>query len=299
MQNSKILKPDDNALALLRAELLAQYPEAAEHLAKMDYRWLEAVALAHDGVLVILDEGKFLPAEMGVVMITLPFAALGEAFIHGKDVPPSPLDLAPTPRAQLTTPPPREIDPAKPMVALTFDDGPSFHTSTIIDLLEKYHVRATFFVVGQLINASRRPLIRAANLGYDVLGHSWDHQDLTKLNDEEIKTQLFRTRKAIKAVTGIETKAYRPPYGEVDERVERISRELGLDLVFWDLDPDDWKHQDADYLYDFILKKVKDKDIVLCHDMYGTTAQAMERVIPDLLGQGYQLVTVTELRNNF
>jgi peptidoglycan/xylan/chitin deacetylase (PgdA/CDA1 family) len=187
------------------------------------------------------------------------------------------------------------MDPGKPMVALTFDDGPSKHTARILDLLERYNARATFCTVGNLLGSRRDTVARAAALGCEVIGHSWDHKNLTKLTDAEIKKQLLDTSAAIEAITGVKTRLYRPPYGAVSDKVRNVSRELGFAIINWSVDPLDWKTRDADAVYNAIMRDVADRAIVLSHDSYATTAAAMERVIPELISQGYQLVTVSEL----
>jgi peptidoglycan/xylan/chitin deacetylase (PgdA/CDA1 family) len=100
---------------------------------------------------------------------------------------------------------------------------------------------------------------------------------------------------AVEQVTGEKPMFFRPPFGAVNERLKRVSRELGFAMVNWTVDPLDWKYRDADIVYEAIMREVADGYIILSHDLYGTTAQAMERVIPELIAQGYQLVTVSEL----
>jgi len=190
---------------------------------------------------------------------------------------------------------PSVIDPSKPMIALTFDDGPSEHTPRILDALEQYGGRATFFTVGNLLNANKETVLRAHNMGCEIIGHTWDHKDLTKLSDWEIRNQLLATNDAIKNITGIAKPMYRPPYGAMDERVRRISGELGFSTVTWSFDTLDWQTKNAQLLYSNIMHNVRDRDIILTHDMHGTTADAMERIIPVLVKKGYQLVTVSEL----
>ncbi|MCL1807180.1 MAG: polysaccharide deacetylase family protein [Oscillospiraceae bacterium] len=187
------------------------------------------------------------------------------------------------------------IDPSRPMVALTFDDGPSKHTTRILDVLEQTNARATFFTIGNLIETRRDTVFRAFDLGCEIVGHSWDHSDMTKLSEEALREQLIRTNEAVEAVTGIAPVMYRPPYGAVNDRVKRVSADLGFAIINWSVDPWDWKVRDADSVYNAIMKNVKDRAIILSHDLYGTTADAMERVIPELIAQGYQLVTVSEL----
>jgi peptidoglycan/xylan/chitin deacetylase (PgdA/CDA1 family) len=164
-----------------------------------------------------------------------------------------------------------------------------------LDTLELYGARATFFTIGNLVNSNKDTVLRAISLDCEVAGHSWDHKDLTKLTGEQITRQLLDTAATIEAVTGIALPFFRPPYGAVNDRLKTISRELGFAMINWSVDPLDWKDKDADTVYRRIMNDVRNGYIILSHDLYGTTATAMERVIPELLRQGYQLVTVSEL----
>jgi len=181
------------------------------------------------------------------------------------------------------------------MIALTFDDGPSRYTTQVLDLLEQYNVRATFFTVGNLVNSRSAVVARAASLGCDVAGHSWDHKNLTKLTESEIRSQISDTSSTIQAITGQKLPFYRPPYGSVNDSMRNVSRELGFALITWNVDPLDWETRDADLVYAAIMHDVRNGTIILSHDLYGSTADAMTRVIPALLAEGYQLVTVSEL----
>lgn len=188
-----------------------------------------------------------------------------------------------------------DIDPSKPMIALTFDDGPSQYTPRILDILAQYGARATFCVVGNRVSARQDTVKRASDLGCEVIGHSWDHSDLSKLAPEEIQKELDDTSAAIEAATGVRPRLYRPPYGAVNDRVKSVSAASGYALITWTVDPLDWKTRDAAQVCEAILDEAQDRAIVLCHDLYGSTADAMERVVPELLSIGYQLVTVSEL----
>jgi peptidoglycan/xylan/chitin deacetylase (PgdA/CDA1 family) len=115
------------------------------------------------------------------------------------------------------------------------------------------------------------------------------------LTEEQIKQQILDTNAAVEAITGVETRMFRPPYGAVNDRLQKVSHELGFAIINWSVDPKDWRDRDADTVYRAIMRNVQDRSIILSHDLYGTTAAAMERVIPELIAQGYQLVTVSEL----
>lgn len=186
----------------------------------------------------------------------------------------------------------------KPKIALTFDDGPSGYTPRILDILERHNARASFFVVGNIVEAGADTIKRAVAMGSEVISHSWSHCKepyLSQLAPDEIRKELLDTHAAIKGVTGFSSAMFRPPYGEVSDTLKDVAEELGLSIIMWSVDSWDWKSQNADSVYGEIFSNVsKENSVILCHDVHETTADAMERVIPDLLEE-YELVTVSEL----
>jgi peptidoglycan/xylan/chitin deacetylase (PgdA/CDA1 family) len=116
------------------------------------------------------------------------------------------------------------------------------------------------------------------------------------LSNQAITESLQATNAIIELVTGVSQRSFfRPPYGSVNQRVANIAAELGYAIVNWTLDTADWLLRDADRVYNAVMKNVKENSIILLHDIHFTTAVAMERVIPALIAEGYQLVTVSEL----
>lgn len=187
------------------------------------------------------------------------------------------------------------IDPSKPMIAITFDDGPSAHTARLLNILKENGAKATFFVVGSQIKGKEPLLKRMVTEGHEVAGHSWSHANLTKLNEEALAKQLAKTRSAIKKATGVDALLARPPYGSCNNMVKSVASQEGVALIMWSVDTRDWESRNATAVYNKTLNSVKNGDIILCHDLHGTTVDAMERVIPALIEKGYQLVTVSEL----
>lgn len=187
------------------------------------------------------------------------------------------------------------IDPGKPMVALTFDDGPSAYTDQILDLLEQYGCRATFFIVGTRVAKRQETVARAARLGCELGTHSWDHANLRDLDREGIDDQLGRSIRAIERASDARVVLMRPPYGAIGDALRAACRQLQLPILRWSLDTRDWETKDAQATYDAIMNDVQNGSIILCHDTVASTAEAMARVIPALQARGYQLVTVTEM----
>jgi len=188
-----------------------------------------------------------------------------------------------------------KFNPKKPIVALTFDDGPTKHTTSILDTLQQCGGRASFFVQGDKIKDNRGKIIRAFNMECEIICHGWNHADFTKLRKREVKKQLIDTITEIARITGTASLMFRPPYGFINQNVVKIAQYLGVAIVNWSLDSCDWDVKDANIVHALIMSKVKDGDIILCHDDYESTAIAMTRVIPELQAEGYQLITVSEM----
>lgn len=188
---------------------------------------------------------------------------------------------------------PAAIDPDKPMVALTYDDGPySPVTNRILDALEAVGGRATFFVVGNRVAGCASVLRRAERMGCQIGNHTWDHTDLTTLNTAAITEQLKRCDDAVETVIGKRPTLLRPVGGCVNSRVcDAVDRPM----VLWSIDTRDWCSNDGAKTVRCVLSQVKDGDVILLHDLFVSTADASEELIPRLVEQGFQLVTVEEL----
>lgn len=177
-------------------------------------------------------------------------------------------------------------------VALTYDDGPSKHTPQILDCLERYGAKATFFVVGTGVNSYPDTIKRAYSLGMEIGNHTSTHPRLTTLSPAQISSQLNSTASAIEALTGKAPNLVRPPYGSYNNSVLSTAN---LPFILWSIDTLDWKTRNAQKTIDAVLSKVCDGDIILMHDLYLPTAQATEVIVPALIERGFDLVTVSEL----
>jgi len=193
------------------------------------------------------------------------------------------------------TPEPSPTPPPAPMVALTFDDGPARHTDAILDILEQYDARATFFVVGNRLERYRSTVERAAAAGHEIANHSYSHPHFPGQTDCFVTDELTATSAAIAAITGSSPPIYRPPFGATNERVIEISAELGYGIVKWTLDPLDWRDRDPEIIYNRVMTAVEDGSVIVLHDIHATTAAAVELIVPSLTEMGFRLVTVSEL----
>ncbi|MDR2720397.1 MAG: polysaccharide deacetylase family protein, partial [Nitrososphaerota archaeon] len=200
-----------------------------------------------------------------------------------------------------------EVSPNK-MIALTFDDGPREYTDQLLDILNAYGAKATFFVVGENIDSYINVINKAHSQGCEILGHSWAHDDLRTLAPVAIRHDLQRTNDAIFDVIGVHPTTFRPPYFAYDDNVIDAAENMGLALIITAVDSDDWRFNDewasnptwniedvADKIHEKIMGNVWDGDIVLCHDIYEAAVIAIEQVVHDLTLDGYSLVTVSEL----
>ena len=188
------------------------------------------------------------------------------------------------------------VDPLKPMIALTFDDGVCPEkTPKMLDLLEYYDVRATFFVLGYTIEGNESIIQQAADGGNEVLGHSWRHNNYINLSAVDVREDILSTHQAINSVLGSSARLFRPPFGEINDSVLQVAAGLGFSAILWNLDPQDWLVVDADEIYQYIMDNIQAGAIIVLHDVYLSTIEAMELLIPSLLEKGYQLVTISEL----
>ena len=181
-----------------------------------------------------------------------------------------------------------------PAVALTFDDGPSLYTTPkILDLLSEYNVKATFCVLGDRARLFPDTVKRAVSLGCEIASHTWNHEDLTTLTDEEVLNNLQETDLAIFRASGVHPFLIRPPYAAYNKHLLRLIKKSGKAGLFWRNDSWDWHSRDAKQIIPEVLDSVQDGDIILMHDLYEATYEATAVIIPELLKRGFELKTVS------
>lgn len=192
----------------------------------------------------------------------------------------------------------RDLDPDKPMIALTFDDGPTGvenRTMRVLKALEENDSRATFFILGSVAERAKTELLQAlGNSGNELASHTYSHDDRTLKNFtvEELTKEIEDTRRIIYEGTGKYPTFIRPPYGAYNDMVKANSY---APLITWNVDSDDWKLRDRDAVYAHVLEEAKDGRIILMHDIHEFTVEAAELLIPELVSRGFQLVTIREL----
>lgn len=188
------------------------------------------------------------------------------------------------------------IDPNRPMVALTFDDGPQNGvTNRILASLAANGGRATFFMVGSRVPGHDAYVQQMAAQGCEVANHTYDHKYLTSLSADGILSQVGSTNQVIANASGATPVLMRPCGGYYNAASLETLGTMGMPAIMWSIDTRDWKTRNAQSTINAVLNNVRDGDIVLMHDLYTATADAAETIIPALTSQGYQLVTVSEL----
>lgn len=188
-----------------------------------------------------------------------------------------------------------EVDPKKPMVALTFDDGPGAYTNRLLNCLEKNKAKATFFMVGSSVSRYKNEVKRMANMGCELGNHSYSHPAFTTLSVSSMKNEVNSTNKKIREASGKLPTVFRLPYGD-GHNSQTVLNALGLPSIYWSVDTRDWANTgNSQHTVNAVLNSVKDGDIILMHDIHLSTVKACETIIPALKKRGYQLVTVSQL----
>ncbi|MDW2799804.1 polysaccharide deacetylase family protein [Clostridium boliviensis] len=187
----------------------------------------------------------------------------------------------------------RVIDPSRPMVALTFDDGPYAPVGNqIMDSLAQYGGKATFFVVGNRAAYYPDELKRMAAEGHEIGNHTYEHKYLNKLGPQQIQSQINRCNDAVQAVCGVRPVLVRLPGGNKNSTV---LQNVHAPMIMWSIDTLDWKTRNTAKTIQTVMSRVRDGDIVLMHELYPQSGAAAIEIIRRLSEEGYQLVTVSEL----
>ena len=189
------------------------------------------------------------------------------------------------------------IDPEKPMIALTFDDGPKAEvTNRILDCLQQYGGHATFFMQGSRVVGDNNECVkRMVELGCELGNHTYTHDYLDSIPVEDIRSVIRKCDYMVEETVKVAPTVFRPPGGNRSGEIASAVGNLGLPMIIWSIDPLDYSTKDADNTFNVVMEKAQDGDIVLMHDTYSETADAAERLIPALIEKGFQLVTVSEM----
>lgn len=189
----------------------------------------------------------------------------------------------------------RRTSPGRNVVAITLDDGVPFDIR-ILELFEEKNIRCTTFLTGQAVKANRDIVKRLHEDGFEIANHTWDHPNLTKLSDSEIRSQLRRTQEEISDITGNQAPYMRPPGGSTNKRVEGIAADMGFKVVLWNKSfADTSTYATPQRLYDNVMTDLQPGDIILCHWGGKSTYEALQLILPEMERRGFTPVTVSEL----
>jgi peptidoglycan/xylan/chitin deacetylase (PgdA/CDA1 family) len=185
---------------------------------------------------------------------------------------------------------------SKPCIALTFDDGPhEVFTREILKVLEQEGARATFFVVGKQVKILPELLREIARSGNEIGNHTYNHYNLTTLDDVQVNYEIKTNEELIERVTGLIPRYFRPPGGHYNYKVVEVAKENGEDLALWSIHSNDTDHPPATYILRKILNNVEDQSVILLHSGVQQTLDALPQMIRELRKKGYRLVTLSEL----
>lgn len=190
-------------------------------------------------------------------------------------------------------PPPPDCNVLR-CIALTFDDGPGGGTGQVLDNLRDRGAKATFFVLGELAEANPDVIRRMVAEGHQLANHSWDHDNLRSLGAAGAAEDVHRTNGVLHDISGVWPTVMRPPYGSTNDA---IVASVNMPQMIWSVDPQDWKFRDSNYVANHVINNATRGDIILLHDIHGSTVSAVPAILDGLLSQGYTFVTIDQLYN--
>lgn len=181
----------------------------------------------------------------------------------------------------------------KKVIAFTFDDGPNTTTTKkLLNSLDKYDAKVTFFVLGSRVEANKEVLKRAYEEGNDIGSHTYSHKDLTTLKAKELEKEINKTNEKVKQIIGVEPIYLRPPYGSINNHVKN---KYIMHTICWNIDSLDWKNKNRNKIKKMIVSNARDGAIVLLHDIYEESVNGALLAMKELQKKGYNFVTITEM----
>ena len=181
----------------------------------------------------------------------------------------------------------------KKLIAFTFDDGPSeTNTNYLLDNLDKYDAKVTFFVLGSRVENNKETIKRAYLEGNDIGSHTYNHRNLNLLSDSALMEEMKQANEAIKSVIGKMPSLLRPPYGNLTSHGKEITN---MNIILWNIDPLDWKYKDKNKIANEIVEHAHDGAIVLVHDIYKSSVEGALLAMEELQKEGYAFVTINEM----
>ncbi|TYP56756.1 polysaccharide deacetylase family protein [Thermosediminibacter litoriperuensis] len=181
-------------------------------------------------------------------------------------------------------------------IAISFDAAwGSDKTPKLLEILKKYDIKTTFFLVKMWMDKYPDMTKLIAQEGHEIGNHSATHPRMGSLSRQEIIEEIKTTHEKIKELTGQECRVFRPPFGDYSNTLITTANELGYYVIQWDVDSLDWKDLSAGAIYSRVVNQVKPGSIILFHNNGKNTAEALEPILKELKGRGYEIVPVSQL----
>ena len=240
-----------------------------------------------------LGQASLLPSSYGELTITVPISSVSKylqnptarkfANIPKPAEKPKPAPIAPTPTV------------ANKTIALTFDDGPGPYTAHLLDILDQYGAKATFFLIGSKVSGQASVVRSIQARGHQLGNHSWSHPELPKLSVDQIAGEIDRTNEAIRQATGVKPSILRPPYGAVNGVVLEQLRLRNMSSILWSVDTRDWADRNSQIVCSRAVAGARPGAVILMHDIHQTSVNAVPCILSSLKQQGYSFVTIQRL----
>lgn len=240
------------------------------HRIDLRFPWLKLATVIVIGIIIILD------------LLSLTISSTGEQGIRARVAPMS-KHLRATDR----------VLEGKKLVVLTFDDGPSEATTPrLLDILAEKDVPATFFMLGSKAKANPKIVKRASKEGHEVASHTMYHQNLVRISVDAVKSDVNEAKSAIKDILGRNPRFTRPPYGNINDNVRST---VGTPMILWSVDTEDWRSKNVDSILSTAMSELHDGAIILMHDVYPTSVDAVPKLIDAVREKGYEFASLSEI----
>ena len=248
-----------------------------------------------------IGQASLLPSAYGEMTIKVPIDAVAK-YLQNPTARklaniPKPPEPKPEPKPAPAVPAPAPTTGNK-VIVLTFDDGPGPHTAHLLDILDQYGAKATFFLIGSKVSSQANVVRSIHARGHQLGNHSWSHPELPKLPVDQIAGEIDRTNDAIKQATGVTPAILRPPYGAVNGVVLEQLRLRGMSSILWSVDTRDWADRNSDIVCSRAVAGARPGAVILMHDIHQTSVGAVPCILSALKQQGYSFVTVQGLLGN-
>ena len=245
-----------------------------------------------------LGQASLLPSSYGELTITVPISSVSK-YLQNPTARklaniPKPPEPKPEPAPAPAAPTPAPTTGTK-VIALTFDDGPGPYTAHLLDILDQYGAKATFFLIGSKVSGQASVVRSIQARGHQLGNHSWSHPELPKLSVDQIAGEIDRTNEAIRQATGVKPSILRPPYGAVNGVVLEQLRLRNMSSILWSVDTRDWADRNSQIVCSRAVAGARPGAVILMHDIHQTSVNAVPCILSSLKQQGYSFVTIQRL----